>query len=69
MQTMSFPEPEADLACPSGSPNHSVHRIVRNSTLNLTAFGLNAAFNLLTLFVLARGLGWSNSASITFFTR
>lgn len=47
--------PEA--VCPTDPPTGSVHRIVRNSTLNLLGQGVLAVFYLVVVFILARALG------------
>src|SRR5262245_54534323 len=48
-------QPRVQLPCQTG--HDSVRRVVRNSALNLFAYGLNAVFNLLGLCMLARCLG------------
>jgi O-antigen/teichoic acid export membrane protein len=49
-------ETDSATASPPGS-GVGLRRIVRNSTLGLVSFGLNAAFNLVVVFILARRLG------------
>jgi PST family polysaccharide transporter len=48
---------------PDAAVGGSVHRILRNSTFNFAAQGLNAAFNVVIVLVLARSLGVDGSGN------
>jgi O-antigen/teichoic acid export membrane protein len=53
---LSAAQAESDSVPKAPASTGSVHRILRNSTLNLVAQGLNATFNLLVVVILARSL-------------